>query len=1128
MMTESLANRIGIPARRPLPACPASGRVAVAALLFTLSAASIVPTIGRADEPIESIPEGVSVGALSVSPDSISLSTPFEYRQLLVTGDAGSGETVDLTRLAEVTIEPPIAQVDEHGKVTPLASGTAIATIRYGASEVTVPVEVSGIDQTYHPSFVRDVQPVLSRLGCNQGTCHGSKDGKGGFKLSLRGYDALFDFRSLTDEIGSRRFNRVAPDQSLMLLKASGSIPHVGGMLTKPGEPYYELLRSWIADGVPFDLASSPRVASIAIEPQLPVVPRAGMRVQMRVMATYTDGAVRDVTSEAFVESGGIEIVEAGRGGIVTTLRRGEAPILVRYEGAYAATTLTVMGDRSGFVWQPAPVFDPLDELVDAKLQRMRILPSELCDDAEFVRRIYLDLAGLPPTADQVRAFLADSRPSRTKRDELIDRLIGSPEFVEYWTNKWADLLQVNRKFLGEEGSVALRNWIRDSIAENKPYDRFAREVLTADGSNLSNPPAAYWKVLREPVDAMENTTHLFLAIRFNCNKCHDHPFERWTQDQYYELAAYFSQVGRKEDPEFVGQRIGGSAVEGAVPLVEVIYDTGSGEVRHDRTGQLTPPKFPFEHDGFVSTGVSRRVALADWLTSAENPYFARSYVNRMWGYLTGVGIIEPIDDIRAGNPPTNPELLDHLTERFIESGFDMQQLVRTICRSRTYQLSVRTNPWNEDDEVNYSHAIPRRLPAEVLFDSFHFASGAPFRIPGAAEGVRAAELPDSGVAVPFLDDFGRPVRESACECERSSGVALGPVMKLVNGSSLAQAIGDPDNELARLTARITDDKQLVEELFLRFLARFPTEHETELALETFRAAGADLEEHQARLQEYLAELGPRQAQWEAQQTAEVVWNRLEPESLASDVGAEFVTRDDGSLLVTGPTGHDTYRIVVPIPASGLTGLKLEVLADPSLAAGGPGRADNGNLVLNEWIVERFDPAHPETATRVALIEPTADFSQEGWPIAGAVDGNETTGWAVMPMFGQDHHAVVRFAEPVTADGAARLRISLVQKFPDGKHLIGRFRLSGTDSPGRLDRAGIDPALAAALRTAPDDRDAAQQELIRETMLRNDLTYRGLKLAVEQSRAERANPRLVGVQDLAWALVNSPAFLFNR
>ncbi len=1075
----------------------------------------------------EELPAGLHVTSLEAEPQTIELAHKFDYRQLLITGVLDTGERVDLTRIVKLAQPARIVTVNDHGLVRPQGDGQEQLVFAFGAHSIPVTVHVSGSSVARPTSFVQDVQPAFSKMGCNAGTCHGSKDGKRGFKLSLRGYDSLYDHRAFTDDHGARRVNRVAPDQSLMLLKASGSIPHEGGVRTRPGEPFYELVRQWIASGSKLDL-NAPRVQSIEVFPKDPIIARPGMKQQMRVIATYADGATRDVTNEAFIESGDIELLEADAQGLVTTLRRGEAPVLVRYEGAYAATTITVMGDRSGFAWSNPPMFNYVDEHVYDKLQRVKILPSELCTDEEFVRRVYLDLTGLPPTVEQVRQFLADPVPTREKRDALVDRLIGNPEYVEYWTNKWADMLQVNRKFLGEEGSITLRNWIKQQVAANTPYDEFARQVLTASGSNLENPPASYYKILRDPAATMENTTHLFLAIRFNCNKCHDHPFERWTQDQYYHLAAYFAQVGLKEDQTFAGQKIGGSAVEGAKPLVEVIYDTGSGDVTHERTGQVAPPAFPYQHADAPPADVSRREQLAHWMTSAQNPYFAKSYVNRLWGYLFGRGIIEPIDDIRAGNPATNPQLLDALTQDFVESGFDIRHILRTICKSRTYQHSLVTNEWNADDTINYSHCIPRRLPAETLFDAIFAAAGATPNLPGVPAGFRAAQIPDAGVASPFLDDFGRPVRESSCECERSGGIVLGPVMKLINGPTVAEAVHSPDGALAQLVANQSDDRNVIEEVFLRFLARTPTETEYQLGLEAMQAAGEGHDQLVALLNAYQATIPAKQAEWEQSASREVQWLPLDVAEMTSQVGAQFAKKEDGSIFVSGSNGRDVYTLVAHTDLKGVTGIRLEALADPSLPASGPGRAQNGNFVLSELKLTAAPKSDPRGASPVALQNATADFSQTGWAITGAIDGNDGAGWAVSPAFGQNHTAVFETRDDVGFEGGTTLTFTFSQQYPDGMHTLGRFRLSATSSSRPFTMNRLPPEILAIVRIPAEQRSEEQEQKLAAHYLSQDAEFAKLQAEVAQSELMLKNRRLVGVQDLAWALINNPAFLFNR
>jgi hypothetical protein len=1092
-----------------------------------LALSAIALNVRGEDVPAEKLPDGLNVVAIEVRPAAVELKHKFDYRQLLVSGKLSTGETVDLTRMATPAQSGTAVSVSSDGLVRAKADGSEQITYTYGGHSVVVPVTVSGVTAPHTVSFVRDVQPVLSRMGCNAGTCHGAKDGKAGFKLSLRGYDALYDHRAFTDDIGGRRFNRSAPDQSLMLLKATGSIPHVGGVRTAVDHPYYILVRDWINQGVKLDL-KAPKVTKIEVSPIDPIVPLPGMKQQVTVMATYADGHVRDVTREAFIESGNIEIIEANTSGVLTTLRRGEAPVLVRYEGAYAATTTVVMGDRTGFAWEQKPQLNYIDELVDKKLQQVKIVPSDLCTDEEFVRRVYIDLTGLPPTAEQTRAFLTAAGDSRAKRDALVDSLVGSREYVEHWTNKWADLLQVNRKFLGEEGSIALRNWIKDAIAENKPYDKLAYEILTADGSNLENPPAAYWKVLRDPAGAMENTTHLFLAVRFNCNKCHDHPFERWTQDQYYQLSQYFAQVGRKQKAEFAGQNIGGSAVEGAVPLVEVIYDTGSGDVKHDRTGQVVPPSFPYSHADIAPADAARREQLARWITSKENQYFAKSYVNRLWGYLFGPGIIEPIDDIRAGNPPTNAALLDALAKDFVDSGFDAQHILRTICKSRTYQASVETNKWNEDDTINYSRSIPRRLPAEVLYDAIHMAAGAPQTLPGVPAGFRAAELPDAGVSVPFLEDFGKPVRESACECERSSGMVLGPIMKLINGPTVADALANPNSELNKLVASQPDDAKLIEEVFVRFLARKPTEKELALGIEALKAAATDQAKAAAALAEYEKTLPAKQAAWEVTVGKPLVWTPLEASELKSTAGATLAKQEDKSVVATGPTAKDIYTFVAPTDLKGITAIRLEAISDAALPAGGPGRANNGNFVVSELKVTAAPKADPAKAEPIALQNASADFSQDNWHVSAAIDGSEDTGWAVMPQFGKPHAAIFETKVDVGHDGGSQLTITLSQQFPDGTHLLGKFRLSVTDASRPVMGSKLPEAVAAAIAVPADKRTPEQAAAVAAHYRTLDAELTRLTAEVGKAGDAAKNARQLGIQDLAWALINSPAFLFNR
>jgi hypothetical protein len=1109
-------------------------RYLLSTLTFTLLA-----SMGMAAEAPEALPPGAKVVKLEVQPLRIELKSPFEYRQVLLTAQLATGERLDVTRLAQRSAPSQLVRLSPTGVVRPVADGAGQLTFQLDGQTVTVPFQVTGQKEKYTASFVRDVMPTLSRMGCNAGTCHGAQQGKNGFKLSLRGYDPVFDHRALTDDLGGRRFNRAAPDTSLMLLKCTGAVPHVGGVLTQPGEPYYELLRAWIADGVKLD-TSSPRVKSIDVQPKNSVIPLPGMKQQVAVQATFTDGSVRDVTVEAFLESSNTEVATVDRAATVTAVRRGETTILARYEGAYAATGMVIMGDRKGYQWKDVPEYGYIDKLVDAKLRQMKILPSELCSDAEFIRRLYLDLIGIPPEPQDVRAFLADPRSTRVKRDELIDKLVGSPEFIEHWTNKWADLLQVNRKFLGEKGAAAFRKYIRDAIAANKPYDKFVYDILTASGSNMENPAASYFKILRDADAVMENTTQLFLAVRFNCNKCHDHPFERWTQDQYYQTAAFFAQVSRAEDPKYKGQRIGGTAVEGATPLVEIIADQKSGDVKHARTNQVSPPVFPYQHKDLVPATALRRVQLAHWVISKDNPYFARSYVNRLWSYLLGVGLIEPVDDIRAGNPPTNPQLLDALTEDFIASGFNVQHILKLICKSRVYQQSVETNAYNRDDEINYSHALVRRLPAEVLYDAIHRTTGSVSQLPGLPPGSRAAQMLDSAADVPggFFVLFGKPARESACECERSSTMMLGPVLNLVNGPVLANAIKDPGNRIAKLLAAEKDDGKVIEELYLAILSRLPTKSEREAGLRSLKEGASDYQmlvneakQHQDALAAHLKALDDGQPQWEAalKNTLPPTWTPLEIVKAEAKAGTTLKVQSDGSILAGGKNpARETYTVRASSKLKKITGIRLEVLTDPSLPKNGPGRsAANGNFVLNEFKVLAGPPSAGEKLKPVALQNAQATFSQDGFAIGNAIDNNPATGWAISPQIGKPQTAFFELKAPLNSAGTTAFSFALIHQFAGGDHNIGKFRLSVTDSKPPLAPQGPPAEIARILSIEPAKRTPEQQAQLRNYHHNLDPALSGLRQAVADHPMP-TDKRQPGAQDLAWALLNSKAFQFNH
>ena len=766
--------------------------------------------------------EDVTVSKLWTVPDTLTLSDIRDARSLLVLGETTAGKTVDLSNVATRTSSNSCVRIDQDGFVVPVSPGIGEVIVSAGGRAKTVSFEVKSLP-VKPVDFVRDVEPIMAKVGCNAGTCHGAQQGRKGFKLSLRGYDPLYDYRALVDDVSGRRFNRAKPSDSLILLKPTQGVPHEGGFLFDEDSHAYKVIEQWIAEGCKFSEATRPQ--RLELLPKSPVLERSGQTQQMQVIAYFDDGTSREVTRDAVFEVSNFEVATVNATGQVKAVRRGETPVLVRYEGTYASNTAIVLGKREGFEWKDSPEFNFIDTLVNNKLKRLKILPADLCTDAEFLRRVSLDLTGLPSTGEQSQAFLNDPRESRVKRLAMIDQLMDSPNYVDHWTLKWSDLLLSNRKFINEQGVWAFRNWIRKGIATNQPYNEFVFELMTASGSTLENPPANYYRIAREPREVMENMTQVFVGTRFVCAQCHDHPFEKWTQTQYYQLSAFFGGVGRQ----------GGKRSE-----EEVIYDMRTpAVVTHAGTGQPVSATFPFQLDGVDLSSDIPRVKLATWLTAKENPYFAKSVANRYWSYLNGKGIIDPVDDIRLSNPPTNPELLDALTSDFITHNFDLKHLLRTIASSHTYQRTFMTQKWNEDDDVNYSHATPRRLAAEQLFDAIMTATGAPTNLPGVPGGFHASQLPDSSQTVSFLDMFGRAPRESPCECERSSEVSLAQTLTLINGPTISEAIVHPQGIVAKLVAAKTDPKKMVEAIYLSVLNRPPFEGEQQQGEKYLTANGA-------------------------------------------------------------------------------------------------------------------------------------------------------------------------------------------------------------------------------------------------------------------------------------------------
>jgi hypothetical protein len=720
--------------------------------------------------------------------------------------------------------------------------GLSTWTLAACAACAVLTATVSRADQ---PTFAFDVMAVLSKAGCNMGACHGNLNGKGGFRLSLRGEDPAFDFAALTRDLASRRINRMAPEQSLMLLKPSGRLAHVGGVRFREDDGEYAILHDWIAGGANGPNPGEAALASLEVEPQRHMVPAPEDAVQLRVTAVMSNGRRRDVTSMAVYEPSNL-VATIDRHGLVrrNEVQFGETTILVRFLHLQTPVRLAFLPERPGFQWTDPQPFNRIDELNFGKLKSLRVLPSVLGDDATFVRRVYLDVLGLLPTADEARAFVADANPH--KREALIDRLLARPEFAELWALKWSDVLRNEEKVLDPNGVDLFHAWIKESIYLNKPLDQFARELVSARGSTYQHPPANYYRANRDPYTRAETTARLFLGVRLQCARCHNHPFDRWTQDDYYSWAAIFSRV----DYEIIENERRDKLDLNEFNGEQVVIVKNDGDVKNPRTGDVAPPKLLGGPALELGKDEDRLPPLAEWLTSPENRLFAKSQVNFIWYHLLGRGLVEPIDDFRTTNPPSNPELLEWLTDEFIAGGFDLKRLVRTIVASRTYQLASTPNETNAADEANFARANIVRLPAEKLLDaqsqvldSFpEFAGYPPGTRAGQLAGVKRSSGRGRGRTASggdrFLAMFGKPERLLACECERSNETTLNQVFLFLSSEELDGRITQAGNRLERLVRSERSDEEVIDELFWTALTRPPSERELRAALEQLSRAG--------------------------------------------------------------------------------------------------------------------------------------------------------------------------------------------------------------------------------------------------------------------------------------------------
>ncbi len=786
--------------------------------------ASTATAMADDERPSEPSSEAAVSTSIVILPQDIKLSNVEARSRLVVEQQRATDDAADVTYVADVSAEATFTTsnaevaVVEQGVVVPRGDGEATITATLGEQQATVHVVVSNQQQPFQWSFRNHVQSVLTKTGCSSGACHGALAGKNGFKLSLRGYDAFGDFDVLTRQARGRRVVPSDPGRSLVLLKPSGGVPHNGGFRFDVDSHEYRVLAEWIAAATPAPSDDDPRIEHIEILPKQ-VVLGVEATQQLIVRARFSDGHEEDVTRWAKYDATNSSVAQVDEQGRVSVVGEGEGVVTVWYLSRVTAATITVplRQELPPEVFTKATRRNFIDDLVLDKLESINIPPSPRCDDSEFIRRAYLDTIGVLPKAERTRAFLIDT--AEDKRDRLIEELLAREEFVDYWSYKWSDLLLVNSSKLPPAAMWAYYDWVRNNVAANTPWDAMVREILTATGSTLENGATNFYVLHQDPADLTETTSQAFLGMSIMCAKCHNHPLEKWTNDQYFAMANLFARV-RVKDADGAGHRI--------------VFNTNEGDLVQPLRGE---PQTPTPLDGEplpADSPIDRRLHLANWVVAPENPYFARAITNRVWANFFHQGLVESVDDLRLTNPPSNGLLLAAASEYLVDHQFDLKALMQTILQSETYQRGSTPLPGNMADERFYSRYYPRRLMAEMLLDVTSQVTMVPTVFDGYPSGWRAMQLPDSSVDSYFLKTFGRPDRVITCVCERTETPNMVQVLHLSNGQTLNNKLEAAGNRIETLLASNATSEEIIADVYLNAFCRFPTDQEKEQLLQVF------------------------------------------------------------------------------------------------------------------------------------------------------------------------------------------------------------------------------------------------------------------------------------------------------